>query len=328
MQLPTRSTAQSSLSLHQSRHAKGSAPLPDTASKWIRKRVTRASVSPGTNSTAEAVVQAPATKFRPCIDIHKGKVKQIVGSTLRDLPEDAQGTPSAAQLQTNFVSEKPSSYYAELYKADHLVGGHVIMLGADAASKATALEALRAWPGGLQMGGGVNATNAMEYLDAGASHVIVTSYVFREGRLEEDRLAELVKLVGKKRLVLDLSCRLRDGKYWVVTDRWQHFSQLALSESTLEQLARSCDEFLVHGVDVEGMQLGIDDALVETLGRWSPLPVTYAGGARTLEDLERVKVSGLGRVDITVGSALDIFGGKLPYRDVVAWHQQQQQHQR
>jgi len=174
------------------------------------------------------------------------------------------------------------------------------------------------------MGGGVNADNASEWLDAGASHVIVTSYVFREGRLEEDRLKALVAKVGRRRLVLDLSCRQRDGQYWVVTDRWQRFSELALSEASLAALAASCNEFLVHGVDVEGMQLGIDDALVSALGRWSPLPVTYAGGARTLEDLERVRVAGGGRVDITVGSALDIFGGKLPYADVVAWHKRQQ----
>lgn len=175
------------------------------------------------------------------------------------------------------------------------------------------------------MGGGINTDNAMEYLEAGASHVIVTSYVFREGKLEEDRLKALVNLVGKERLVLDLSCRQRDGKYWVVTDRWQRFSELSLSQETLDMLAQSCDEFLVHGVDVEGMQLGIDNQLVEMLGKWSPVPVTYAGGARTIEDLETVRMFGGGRVDITVGSALEIFGGNLPYADVVAWHRKQQQ---
>ncbi|GFR46369.1 hypothetical protein Agub_g7950, partial [Astrephomene gubernaculifera] len=200
-----------------------------------------------------------AVRFRPCIDIHKGKVKQIVGSTLKDLPDTPGSSSATAELKTNFVSDKPASWFSELYRRDGLTGGHVIMLGADSDSKRTALEALRAWPGGLQLGGGVTADNAAEWLDAGASHVIVTSYVFREGRLEEERLKQLVKLVGKQRLVLDLSCRKREGQYWVVTDRWQRFSSLCLSPATLSSLAASCDEFLVHGVDVEGMQLGIDE---------------------------------------------------------------------
>lgn len=297
----------------------------------MRQAVTRPSASSSSRrgGVAIAASSSPATsapstiKFRPCIDIHKGKVKQIVGSTLFDLPDDAKSGGEEA-LKTNFISDQPSSWFSHLYRKDGLTGGHVIMLGADDASKQTALEALRAWPGGLHMGGGVTPLNALEYLDAGASHVIVTSFVFREGRFDEERLKELVKLVGKKRLVLDLSCRQRDGLYWVVTDRWQKFSSLSLSPQTLESLASSCDEFLVHGVDVEGMQLGIDDKLVETLGAWSPIPVTYAGGARTLEDLERVRLAGKGRVDITVGSALDIFGGKLKYTDVVAWHQSSQ----
>jgi phosphoribosylformimino-5-aminoimidazole carboxamide ribotide isomerase len=250
----------------------------------------------------------------------QGKVKQIVGSTLSDLKDDGE-----QDLRTNFESEKPSSYYAELYAADNLPGGHVIMLGADDASKNAALSALRAYPGGLQLGGGVTDENAAQYLDAGASHVIVTSFVFRDGRLEEDRLASLVASVGKKRLVLDLSCRKKaeDGLYYVVTDRWQKWSELSLTEQSLAALAESCDEFLVHGVDVEGMQLGIDDDLVGLLGKWSPVPVTYAGGARTLDDLERVGKAGSGRVDVTIGSALDIFGGKLKYTDVVAWHKSQ-----
>ncbi|KAF8069460.1 HISN3 [Scenedesmus sp. PABB004] len=271
---------------------------------------------------------AQAVRFRPCIDIHQGKVKQIVGSTLKDLPSSSSSGSSSggdpAELRTNFVSDKPSSWFAELYRRDALPGGHVIMLGADDASRQTALEALRAWPGGLQLGGGVSTSNAGDYLDAGASHVIVTSFVFREGRFDEERLDALVKQVGKARLVLDLSCRRRgDGGYYVVTDRWQRFSSLRVDAATLEALASRCDEFLVHGVDVEGMQLGIDDDLVSLLGEASPIPVTYAGGARTLEDLDRVAAAGRGRVDITVGSALDVFGGKLPYADVVAWHKAQ-----
>ncbi|KAK9820055.1 hypothetical protein WJX72_005545 [[Myrmecia] bisecta] len=266
-----------------------------------------------------------AIQFRPCIDIHKGKVKQIVGSTLQDSPSTSgRSEAGATQLITNFESEMSAAFYAELYKQDELRGGHVIMLGADPDSRLAAFEALMAYPGGLQVGGGITADNAAEHIAAGASHVIVTSYVFRDGRLEEDRLKSLVQLIGRERLVLDLSCRRRGEHYYVVTDRWQKFSELALSERTLAELAQSCNEFLVHGVDVEGKQLGIDDELVQLLGQWSPIPVTYAGGARTLEDLERVRVAGNGRVDITVGSALDIFGGQLPYHDVVDWHWQQQ----
>lgn len=206
------------------------------------------------------------------------------------------------------------------YADDGLPGGHVIMLGADGASRNAALEALRAYPGGLQVGGGVNAENAIEYLEAGASHVIVTSHVFEGGELSEKRLSSLVRAVGRDKLVLDLSCRKREGKYYVVTDRWQRFSSLEVSAETLERLSESADEFLVHGVDVEGMQLGIEDELVAVLGEQSPLPVTYAGGVRSLADLDRIREVGLRRVEATVGSALDIFGGSLPYHDVVAWH--------
>ena len=194
------------------------------------------------------------------------------------------------------------------------------MLGADCASRDAAFEALRAYPGGLQVGGGVTAENAAEYLDAGASHVIVTSHVFEGGELSEERLSALVQAVGRDKLVLDLSCRKREGKYFVVTDRWQRFSSLEVSAETLGRLSESADEFLVHGVDVEGMKLGIEDELVAILGEESPLPVTYAGGVRSLADLDRIREVGLGQVEATVGSALDIFGGSLPYQDVVAWH--------
>jgi phosphoribosylformimino-5-aminoimidazole carboxamide ribotide isomerase len=246
--------------------------------------------------------------FRPCIDLHEGKVKQIVGGTLGD-----------AGLRTNFVSEKPARWFAELYKRDGLTGGHVIQLGSGNESEARA--ALAAFPGGLQIGGGVNAQNARGWLDAGASHVIVTSWVFREGRVDWTRLDELVKAVGKNRLVLDLSCRKRGGNYFVVTDRWQKFTELAVTPENLQKLAGSCAEFLIHAVDVEGLCLGIDRDLVEKLGRWTPIPATYAGGANSLADLEDVTKLGQGKIDLTIGSALDIFGGTgVKYADCVKFN--------
>ncbi len=249
--------------------------------------------------------------FRPCIDLHEGRVKQIVGGTL----ESQLSGP-----KTNFVSDQSAAWYAELYRRDGLTGGHVIMLGEG--NEAAARAALAAYPGGLQIGGGVNVTNAHSWLDAGASHVIVTSWVFREGRVDRARLDELVKVVGRERLVLDLSCRQRDGQYFVVTDRWQKFTEMTLCASTLETFAGSCAEFLIHAVDVEGLCRGIDRELVEQLGRWSPIPVTYAGGANSLADLETVTRLGQGKVDLTIGSALDIFGGNgVAYADAVAFNQ-------
>jgi phosphoribosylformimino-5-aminoimidazole carboxamide ribotide isomerase len=248
--------------------------------------------------------------FRPCIDLHEGKVKQIVGGTLSDAP---------GQLRTNFVSDRPASWFAELYKRDGLGGGHVIMLGAG--NEEAARTALAAFSGGMHIGGGINAVNAREWLDAGASHVIVTSWVFREGHMDEARLAELVKTIGKNRLVLDLSCRKRAGGYFVVTDRWQKFTDLAIHAETLKKLAASCAEFLVHAVDVEGLCRGIDKDLVSILGESTPIPTTYAGGASSLTDLEEVTRLGQGRVDLTIGSALDIFGGSgVRYEDVVAFN--------
>ncbi|XP_057540014.1 1-(5-phosphoribosyl)-5-[(5-phosphoribosylamino)methylideneamino] imidazole-4-carboxamide isomerase, chloroplastic [Amaranthus tricolor] len=258
--------------------------------------------------------------FRPCIDIHKGKVKQIVGSTLSDLKEGE----SSSAIVTNFESDKPSSEYARLYKDDGLFGGHVIMLGADPLSQTAAIDALQAFPDGLQVGGGINSDNAISYIEKGASHVIVTSYVFNNGQMELDRLKNLVRTVGKQRLVLDLSCRKKGGKYAIVTDRWQKFSDVYVDEQTLDFLADFADEFLIHGVDVEGKKLGIDEELVFLLGKYSPIPVTYAGGVTVMEDLERIRVAGNERVHVTVGSALDIFGGSLPYKDVVAWHRKQE----
>jgi phosphoribosylformimino-5-aminoimidazole carboxamide ribotide isomerase len=264
--------------------------------------------------------------FRPCIDLHEGKVKQIVGGTL--------GEPSA--LRTNFVSDRPAAWFAELYKRDGLTGGHVIMLGPGNETEARA--ALAAFPGGLQIGGGINAQNARGWLGAGASHVIITSWVFREGRVDWERLGELVKTIGKTRLVLDLSCRrkvqspeskvqspkLLQSDYFVVTDRWQKFTELTISPEMLQKLAESCAEFLVHAVDVEGLCCGIDRELVEKLGRWTPIPTTYAGGANSLSDLEEVTRLGQGKVDLTIGSALDIFGGSgVRYDDTVKFNRRQ-----
>ncbi|KAE9462884.1 hypothetical protein C3L33_05206, partial [Rhododendron williamsianum] len=257
-------------------------------------------------------------RFRPCIDIHKGKVKQIVGSTIQDLKE---GSTSPV---TNFESDKSAAEYAIIYKEDGLTGGHVIMIGADPLSKSAAMEALHAFPGGFHVGGGINPDNALSYIEEGASHVIITSYVFDNGQMELQRLKELARVVGKQRLVLDLSCRKKEGKYAIVTDRWQKFTDVFLDEKIMDFLATYADEFLVHGVDVEGKKLGIDEELVTLLGRHSPIPVTYAGGVTVTADLERIKAAGMERVDVTVGSALDIFGGNLAYKDVVGWHVQQQ----
>ncbi len=248
--------------------------------------------------------------FRPCIDLHEGKVKQIVGGSLG-------GDPAA--LRTNFVSARPARWFAELYRRDDLRGGHVIMLGPG--NEPAAREALAAFPGGMQVGGGINVDNARSFLDAGASHVIVTSWIFREGQLEEARLRQLAAALGRNKLVLDLSCRVKDGDYFVVTDRWQKITALKVEERTLRELAQWCDEFLVHAVDVEGLCRGVDLELVQRLGRASPIPVTYAGGAKELRDLEEVARAGLGRVDLTIGSALDIFGGSgVKYEEAVAFN--------
>jgi phosphoribosylformimino-5-aminoimidazole carboxamide ribotide isomerase len=251
------------------------------------------------------------TRFRPCIDLHAGRVKQIVGSTLLD---------EGSMPKENFVSEQPASYYAELYKADGLLGGHVIMLGKG--NEVAAREALRAFPGGLHIGGGIHPENAASYLEAGASHVIVTSYLFdSEGKFCENKLAAMTAAVGRSRMVIDLSCKAtRDG--WVVAmNRWQTLTDLVVNAQTMKRLSSSCDEFLIHAVDVEGKCEGIDSALVQSLGQWCELPVTYAGGARNVEDLQLVQELSQGRVDVTIGSALDIFGGKgAKYADCVAFN--------
>ena len=258
------------------------------------------------------------TKFRPCIDLHDGKVKQIVGSSLSD---------SGAGLQTNFETDRSSAWFAELYKKDGIKGGHVIMLGKG--NESAAKDALSAYPGGLQVGGGINAQNAQEYIDAGASHVIVTSWIFPEGRLDRERLAELVKTVGKEHLILDLSCKrtgIVDGRpLWkIATNRWQTIIDIEITRETLEDLAKSCDEFLVHAADVEGKQQGMDDDLIRFLAENSPIPVTYAGGAKSLEDLIHCNEISNGKIDLTIGSALDLFGGKgVKYDDCVRFNKAQ-----
>jgi phosphoribosylformimino-5-aminoimidazole carboxamide ribotide isomerase len=249
--------------------------------------------------------------FRPCIDLHEGKVKQIVGATLGD-----------AGLRTNFISEKSAAWFAELYKRDGLTGGHVVMLGPG--NQDAACAAIAAFPGGLQVGGGINAQNARDWLEAGASHVIVTSWIFHESRVNWERLNELVKTVGKSRLVIDLSCRKRGKDYFVVTDRWQKFTELVVNAEMLKKFSGFCAEFLIHAVDVEGLCKGIDRELVEKLGQWTPIPATYAGGANSISDLETVTKLGQGKIDLTIGSALDIFGGKgVKYADAVEFNRWQ-----
>lgn len=251
-------------------------------------------------------------RFRPCIDIHNGKVKQIVGSTLTDRDDEAS---------ENFVSERDGAWYAKLYRDMDLKGGHVIMLNPASSSwyeqtRAQAISALAAWPGGLQVGGGINDGNAAFFLEAGASHVIVTSFVFRDGRIDYDNLKRIREAAGRERLVLDLSAGVRDGSYYVVTDRWQKYTDEKLDAHLLERLGEHCSEFLIHGVDAEGKGLGIDTGLVEILAGYEGVPVTYAGGIHSLEDIRAIETAGKGRIDFTVGSALDIFGGRLKLQEV------------
>ena len=247
-------------------------------------------------------------KFRPCIDLHNGSVKQIVGSTLSDGQNDS--------LLTNFVSEKPASWFAEKYRSDNAVGGHIIRLGQgndDAAS-----EALSAWPGGMQIGGGITDQNALEWLQRGASAVIVTSFVFENGETHIERLQKLCELVGKEKLVLDLSCRKQNGQYKIVTNRWQTFTDVEISALTLDFFSTYCSEFLVHAVDVEGKSSGIETDLAKLLGDWAKIPITYAGGIRDQSDIDSIEKLGKGKIDYTVGSALDLFGGKgLVYKDLI-----------
>lgn len=254
-------------------------------------------------------------KFRPCIDIHNGKVKQIVGGTLRD---------EGDQARENFVSEQDSAFFASFYEKHQIKGGHIILLnGKDSPyyndTKDQALLALRTYPGGLQVGGGITAQNAKEFLEAGASHVIVTSYVFRDGKVNYENLEKLFQKTGKEHLVLDLSCRKKDGDYYIVTDRWQKFTEEKVNVALLDKLAGYADEFLIHAVDVEGKASGIERELVELLGSWHKIPITYAGGVGNFKHLEQLREWGQGNLNVTIGSALDLFGGSMSFEDVLNW---------
>ena len=252
-------------------------------------------------------------EFRPCIDIHNGQVKQIVGGSLKDRNDEAV---------ENFVSGQDAAFYAGLYQKYGIKGGHVFLLNPSAsehyeATKSQALAALSAYPGGLQAGGGITPENAAEFLKAGASHVIVTSYVFKDGMIHFDRLEAMRKAVGKEHLVLDVSCRKIGEEYRVVTDRWQKVTQEVMDVRLLDRLADFCDEFLIHAVDVEGKAQGIEQTLVSMLGNWGHKPITYAGGVHDFEDLRLLKTLGKDRVNVTIGSALDLFGGNMKFEDVL-----------
>lgn len=254
-------------------------------------------------------------EFRPCIDIHNGRVKQIVGGSLKDKDN---------QAEENFVSQMDGAFYANMYKKAGIRGGHIILLNPVTseyyeATRAQALLALHSYPGGLQIGGGITADNAAQFIEAGASHVIVTSYVFNNGRIDYNNLEKLVEAVGKSHLVLDLSCRKKDDSYYIVTDRWQKFTDEVITEELLDELSQYCDEFLIHAVDVEGKASGIEKELVSLLGDWGKIPLTYAGGVHSFEDLRLIKKLGHNRVNVTIGSALDLFGGSMKFEDVIAF---------
>lgn len=254
-------------------------------------------------------------QFRPCIDIHNGRVKQIIGSSLKDEGDKAQ---------ENFVAEHGADYYAGLYREHGIEGAHIILLnGKDSPyyekTRDQAMKALKAYPGHMQVGGGITAENAWEYLDAGAEKVIVTSYVFRDGELCRENLEKLVDTVGREHIVLDLSCRKRDGAYYIVTDRWQKYTDLVICPENLDDLSDYADEFLIHAVDVEGKSGGIEEALIRILGAWNKIPITYAGGVHSYEDLDLLYRLGEGKIHVTIGSALDVYGGKMKFEEVEAY---------
>ncbi|KAF2158220.1 Phosphoribosylformimino-5-aminoimidazole carboxamide ribotide isomerase [Myriangium duriaei CBS 260.36] len=254
------------------------------------------------------------TRFRPCIDLHAGSVKQIVGGTL---------TTQSADLKTNYVSNLPASHYATLYKQNSLHGAHVIMLGPG--NDDAARESCAAWPNGLQVGGGVKDTNAAKWIEAGAERVIVTSFLFPDAKFSLQRLEAVLAALGgdKRRLVVDLSCRRRGERWFVAMNKWQTITDMELNQESISLLEPYCSEFLIHAADNEGLQQGIDHELVKKLAQWCSIPVTYAGGGRNIGDLELVESLSGGKVDLTIGSALDIFGGSgVSFDDCVAWNRQ------
>ncbi|KAK9456363.1 hypothetical protein V1511DRAFT_497309 [Dipodascopsis uninucleata] len=253
------------------------------------------------------------TVFRGCIDIHAGKVKQIVGGTLSESDEDGR------ELKTNFIADLPSEHFAQLYKDNNVIGAHIIKLGPNCDD--AAIAALRTWKDALQIGGGITTENAKSWIDKGANKVIVTSYLFPDAKFNLKRLESLVQTVGKDRLVIDLSCRRRGDEWIVAMNKWQTLTETKITKETLEFLSKYCSEFLVHAADVEGLCRGIDQELVVALANWSPIVVTYAGGAKSIEDLELVERLSDGKIDLTYGSSLDIFGGSLvKFQDCVNWN--------
>lgn len=253
-------------------------------------------------------------EFRPCIDIHNGQVKQIVGSSLSDDKDFAVD---------NFVAKKSADYYADMYKEHGLRGGHIILLNSKEsdyydATRAQALLALNSYPGGLQVGGGINSSNAKMWIDAGATHVIVTSALFEDGKLSIDAMEKISSVVGPENLVFDLSCKRIGDKYFICTNRWQTVTEVSLDAALLKELEKYCDEYLIHAVDVEGKANGIEEDLVVELARYTGNAVTYAGGIHNMNDLDILYQKGEGRINATIGSALDIFGGNMKFDEVIS----------
>jgi len=174
----------------------------------------------------------------------------------------------------------------------------------------------------MQIGGGITLENATEWMNAGASHLIVTSWLFSpEGKFLPERLSQLTSEIGKENLVIDLSCRRTKQGWTVAMNRWQTLTDLNITTENLNHIADHCDELLVHAADVEGLCKGIDQELVQMLGQWAKIPITYAGGAATMADIQLTQESSAGNVDITVGSALDIFGGSgMTIDELIQWN--------